>query len=67
MAYNRYDKFVENDEFDVYSAIDYKLQFLISYNERITYSVKFAFYKENRQWKLTDLSEIDLKKIRGTY
>lgn len=62
-----HDKFVENDEFDVYSAIDYKLQFLISYNERITYSVKFAFYKENRQWKLTDLSESDLKKIRGTY
>lgn len=61
------DKFMKGNKFDPYKATDYKLQTLKKYEEKVTYSIDFAYYKENGKWKMTDLSDVDLKKLNGMY
>lgn len=61
------DKFMKGNKFDPYKATDYKLKTLMKYDERVTYSIDFFYYKEKGKWKMTDLGEVDLKKINGTF
>lgn len=61
------DKFMTNGEYDILKANDFKLDELSNYNEKITYSITFNYYKENGNWTMRDISSNDLKKIRGTY
>lgn len=61
------DKFQKNGKFDTYKAIDYKLEALNTYNERVDYSLNFYYYLDNGKWIMTDINEIDLKKINGSY
>lgn len=61
------DRFMKNGKFDNYAAIDYKLKSLSNCTERIAYSIKFTYYKKDKKWILSDLSDVDLKKLNGTY
>jgi hypothetical protein len=60
-------KFYENGAFSTTKAVDYKLASLNNCTDKVTYSVKFYYYKENGKWKMTDLSDSDIKKLDGTY
>ncbi len=61
------DKFQKNGAFDSLKAIDYKLEVLKNYRERVNYSIEFAYSKQNKQWVFMDLSSTDLEKLDGVY
>ncbi len=61
------NKFIRGDKFDEYAAIDYKLNSLYDYQEKVTYAINFYYYLNDDKWVLTELSDTDLKKINGTY
>ena len=47
--------------------IDYKLKELKSVSDTTTYNITFYLTKEDGEWKLQDLSDLDLRKIHGLY
>lgn len=47
--------------------IDYKLNKLDTCSEKVTYPLTFNLRKSVNEWLLDNLTEADLKKIRGTY
>lgn len=63
------EKFYIDGVLDVVSFVNYKLEQLFNYKNRITYTLVFNLKRENSesQWELQDLSETDLKKIHGIY
>ena len=63
------DQFYVDDVLDVVKFVDYKLDQLFNYKNRITYTIVFNLERENTEseWVLKDLSEADLKKIHGIY
>ena len=63
------DQFYIDDVLDVVSFVDYKLEQLFNYKNRITYNIVFKLERENSnsEWGLQELSETDLKKIHGIY
>lgn len=61
------DEFLKDKEFDNEKAVSYKIDSLKSYNERVTYTIMFNYYKEGKKWILNDLVDSDLKKLNGTF
>ena len=63
------DQFYVDDVLDVVKFVDYKLDQLFNYKNRINYTIVFNLERENTEseWVLKDLSEADLKKIHGIY
>ncbi len=47
--------------------IDYKLKELKSVSDTTTYTLTFYLTKEDGEWKIDDLSDLDLQKIHGLY
>ena len=47
--------------------IDYKLKELQSVADTTTYTITFYLTKEDGEWKLQDISDLDLQKIHGLY
>lgn len=47
--------------------IDYKLKELQSVADTTTYTITFYLMKEDGEWKLQDISDLDLQKIHGLY
>lgn len=47
--------------------INYKLKELQSVSDTVTYTITFYLTKEDGDWKLQDLSDLDRKKLHGLY
>lgn len=47
--------------------IDYKFKELQSVADTTTYTITFYLTKEDGEWKLQDISDLDLQKIHGLY
>ncbi len=47
--------------------INYKLKELESVSDTTTYTITFYLTKEDGDWKLQDISDLDLQKIHGLY
>lgn len=54
-------------EYDLTKFNDYKLEQLLKAKERVTYTLEFKVKKENKKWKLENLSEEDYSKLSGMY
>lgn len=52
-----------NDE----KFMDYKLEQLDNVKEKVKYTINFTLVKENDNWKLDDITEIDRQKLHGLY
>lgn len=63
------DEFYIEDALDVVSFVNYKLEQLFNYKNRITYNIVFFLKRENTnsEWVIQKLNETDLKKIHGIY
>lgn len=47
--------------------IDYKLKELENVSDTTTYNITFYLSKEDGEWRLQDISDLDLQKIHGLY
>ena len=63
------DNFFVDNVLDVVSFINYKLDQLTNYKERIKYTISFNLERKDSssEWVVQKLSESDLKKIHGIY
>jgi len=63
------DEFYVDNVLDIVSFVNYKLDQLFNYKDRTTYTIEFNLERESNdsEWKINELSEIDLKKIHGIY
>lgn len=63
------DDFLIDDVLDTVSFINYKLEQLMDYKDRVKYTITFNLSRKdtNSEWELEKLSETDLKKIHGIY
>lgn len=65
---NNPEEFVDiYGEYDLTKFNDYKLEQLLKAKERVTYTLEFKVKKENKKWKLENLSEEDYSKLSGMY
>ena len=55
-------KEIDNDKF-----LDYKFDLLEEVEDRKTYTIEFTLTKEDKEWKLDDLSNQNISKIHGIY
>ncbi len=64
-----HDEFYMNDVLDTVAFIDYKLNQLMDFKDRIQYTITFNLTRDDNKsdWKLEELSEVDLQKIHGIY
>ncbi len=63
------DEFYVDDVLDTVAFINYKLDQLMNFKDRITYTITFNLNRDDSksEWKLEELSESDLQKIHGIY
>ena len=68
------DNSLENAEDDVLQAVEesvayinYKLEELETANDTVTYNMTFYLTKEDGEWILQDISDLDRKKLHGLY
>lgn len=62
------DEFLdEDDEVDDEKFMDYKLEQLDEVKDKVKYTLNFTLTKEDNDWKLDDITEIDRQKIHGLY
>ena len=63
------DEFFVDDVLDAVKFINYKLDQLYNYKERITYNITFYLTRNDSksEWELEELKETDLQKIHGIY
>lgn len=62
------DEFLdEDDEVDDEKFMDYKLEQLDKVKDKVKYTLNFTLTKEDNDWKLDDITEIDRQKIHGLY
>jgi len=57
----------ENGVFDEITFNNYKLDLLKSNEERVKYTIYFSLTRQNDQWVLDDLNDIEQEKILGIY
>ncbi len=59
---------IEGEGFEKLSAfIDYKIKQLKSVTDKIKYEITFNLTKEDKEWKVEDISDIDRQKIHGLF
>jgi len=63
------DEFFVDEVLDVVAFVNYKLDQLTNFKDRVTYTITFNLSRKdtNSEWKIEDLSESDLQKIHGIY
>ena len=69
LANNR-DEFISNKEDDIIDKVkflDYKIKAMSKVNDRVTYTINFNLVKEDNEWILNDISDIDRLKLHGLY
>lgn len=62
------DEFTDADDtFDESEYFAYKVDKMMNMKEKIKYTLNLTLTKENKDWVLDDLTEIDRSKIHGLY
>lgn len=62
------DKFYDdNHEYDSHKYLAYKLNKMKNTTDRVDYEITFNVVKENKTWKLKEITSDDLEKIHGIY
>lgn len=64
---NNEDKFNNNGAFDNSKFIDYKIEQLDKYKERVKYTLEIDLNKKDDKWIIDNLSSEEKSKIEGTY
>ena len=64
---NNNDNVVEDALRDTAAYIDYKIKQLKDVTDKAKYDITFNLTKEDDEWRLEDISDIDRKKIHGLY
>jgi len=64
---NNNDNVVEDALEDTAAYIDYKIKQLKDVTDKAKYDITFNLTKEDDEWQLEDISDIDRKKIHGLY
>ena len=64
---NHREEFYKDGEYDENSYINYKLNTMKNYKERVTYSIDFELDKKDNNWVIKDLKLDDIEKIHGIY
>lgn len=57
----------ENDIIDNTKYLDYKIENMSNTKDKVTYTINFTLVKEDDNWKLNNLSDIDRLKLHGLY
>ena len=57
----------DSDTIDTIKYLDYKLENMASITDKVTYTINFNLTKEDNEWKLNDLNDIDRMKLHGLY
>ena len=52
---------------DTSKYMDYKIGQMKNVNDRVTYTINFNLSKNNNEWSIEDLNDIDRLKIHGLY
>ena len=69
LANNR-EEFVTDKEKDIIDKtkfLDYKIKAMSQVKDKVTYTINFNLVKEDNDWKLNDISDIDRLKLHGLY
>lgn len=62
------DEFVtKDDDTGLKKYIDYKIKELKDVTDKTTYTITFNLNKEDGEWKLQDITDVDRQKIHGLY
>ncbi len=63
------DEFIdpETNEIDDAKFMDYKLDQMDKVKEKIKYTINFTLTKDDDNWKMDDITDIDRQKIHGLY
>lgn len=63
------DEFFVDDVLDAVAFVNYKLEQLTNFKDRVTYTITFNLSRDDSksEWKIEELSESDLQKIHGIY
>lgn len=67
LAEHQNDFLTENGEYDDNKFINYKLDYMKTYNEKITNEVTFTLHEEKGFWIVEQPTTNDLEKIHGIY
>ncbi len=64
-----HDEFFVDEVLDAARFVDYKIEQLLNFKDKITYTITFNLTRDDSKsdWKLEELSEADLQKIHGIY
>lgn len=57
----------EKNEVDDEKFVDYKLKEMENKKEKAKYTLHFVLKKEDQEWKLEDITDIDRQKLHGLY
>ena len=57
----------EDDSIDFKKFLDYKIEKMSQIKEKIKYTINFTLTKDDKEWKLDDISDVDRQKIHGLY
>lgn len=62
------DEFVtKDDDTGIKKYFDYKIKELKDVTDKTTYTITFNLNKEDGEWKLQDITDVDRQKIHGLY
>ena len=64
---NNREEFYKDGQYDENSYINYKLNTMKNYKDRVTYSIDFKLDKKDNNWVIKDLDLDDIEKIHGIY
>lgn len=65
---NNQDEFVNEDgSVDREKFLDYKIELMSKSTERVKYTLELKLTKDDGNWKMNDITEIDRQKIHGIY
>lgn len=65
------EEFLKEDEkeeaVDEQKFMDYKLKQMDQVKDKVKYTIHFVLEKEDKEWKLEDITDIDRQKLHGLY
>lgn len=57
----------EKDAIDMVKFLTYKIKQMADVKDKVTYTINFSLTKNDKEWKINDISDIDRLKLHGLY
>lgn len=61
------EEFYKDEILDEEKYMDYKIEAMKKVKDKVKYTIDFTLTKDDDNWKMDDISEIDRQKIHGIY